>query len=240
MPARALFVALEGERFDAHDYLDQAAVSATACIVSRLPENPNDFPAALIQVDDTLTALQELARGYRRELDILVVCVTGSNGKTSTKDFLRAVLGGKFCVNATAGNLNNHIGLPLTILRTGAEHNCGVLEIGMSNPGEIEPLAAIAAPDVAVITNVGTAHIEFMKTREAIALEKGMLAEAVSAEGCVVLNAADAFTPSLTGRAKASVIAAGIGRGQVRAENLKQRGDGSSFDIVFEGGTFPV
>ena len=110
----------------------------------------------------------------------------------------------------------------------------------MSNPGEIEPLAEIAAPDIAVITNVGTAHIEFMKTREAIALEKGMLAEAVPADGCVVLNAADDFTPSLTRRSKASVIAAGIGRGQVRAENLKPRGDGSSFDIVFEGGTFPI
>ncbi|MEZ5329829.1 MAG: UDP-N-acetylmuramoyl-tripeptide--D-alanyl-D-alanine ligase [Verrucomicrobiales bacterium] len=240
MPKGALFVALSGERFDAHDYLDQAAVNAAACIVSRVPTNVDDFPAALIQVKDTLAALQELARGYRRELDVVVVCVTGSNGKTSTKDFLRAILSQKFSVNATAGNLNNHIGLPLTILRTDAEHNCGVWEIGMSNPGEIEPLAAIAGPDAAVVTNVGTAHIEFMKTREAIALEKGMLVEAVPAEGCVFLNAADDFTPNLSSRAKARVVLAGIGNGEVHAENLRQRGDGSSFDVVHERGTFPV
>ncbi|MGK0188304.1 MAG: UDP-N-acetylmuramoyl-tripeptide--D-alanyl-D-alanine ligase [Verrucomicrobiales bacterium] len=240
MPEGALFVALSGERFDAHDFLTNAAEQAAACIVSRLPEDTDSLPAALILVEDTLVALQELARGYREQLNVVAVCVTGSNGKTSTKDFLNAVLGQQFNVNATAGNFNNHIGLPLTILRTEAHHTCGVWEIGMSNPGEIEPLAAIARPDVAVITNVGTAHIEFMKSREAIALEKGMLVEAVTAEGSVVLNATDEFTPSLTARAKGKVILAGIESGAVRAENLVARSDGTAFDVVYEKGVFGV
>lgn len=240
MPEGALFVALEGDRFNAHDFLDTAAEKAAACIVRYLPENAEDLPTAFITVDDTLVGLQELARNYRRELDIVVVCVTGSNGKTSTKDFLRAVLEERFNVNATAGNFNNHIGLPLTILRTNAEHTCGVWEIGMSNPGETEPLAAIARPDVAVVTNIGTAHIEFMKTREAIALEKGMLVEAVPANGAVVLNAADDYCSSLTSRSKANVILAGIECGQVAAENLSMSGDGTAFDVVCEEGKFRV
>lgn len=236
----ALFVALVGGRCDAHDFLEQAAGNAAACVVSRLPQDVDSFPAALIQVEDTLAALQALAGGYRATLDITVVCVTGSNGKTSTKDFLNAVLSGKFEVNATAGNFNNHIGLPLTILRTGARHTCGVWEIGMSNPGEIEPLAALARPDVAVITNIGTAHIEFMKSREAIAREKGMLVEAVAADGCVVLNANDEYTPALAGRTRAQVVTAGVGAGSVRAENLDLRGDRSEFDIVHDAGAFHV
>ena len=237
-----LFVALVGDRFDAHDFLVDASKKAAVCMVSRLPVDFESFDCAFILVADTLIALQELAKGYRRKhLSMPVVCVTGSNGKTSTKDFLRSVLGAKFCVNATKGNFNNHIGLPLTILETDSQHDCGVWEIGMSNPGEIQPLVEIAQPNVGVITNVGTAHIEHMGTREAIAKEKGELAAGIPENGFVVLNALDDFTPAIRERCSARVVTAGIETGDVRASNLDLRGDGSCFDVSFgEGSSFQV
>ena len=240
LPEGSLFVALVGEKFDAHDFLCAAAGKASACLVSRVPSDLDAFPAAVIEVGDTLTGLQQLASGYREALDFPVVCVTGSNGKTSTKDFLAAVLGRRFSVNATRGNFNNHIGLPLSILRTGSEHDCAVWELGMSNPGEIASLAAMARPTVGVITNVGTAHIEFMKSREAIAHEKGMLAEAVRAEGLVVLNASDDYTPLITERTKARVLTAGIGEGDCQAQNVDCGAEGSSFEVNSFGSSFTV
>src|SRR5438132_10018343 len=128
----------------------------------------------------------------RRELSEIaadqVLAITGSNGKTSTKDFGASVLGRKFRVTKTQGNFNNHVGLPRTILEATARDEVAVWEIGMNHPGEVAPLAKIAAPDAAIITNIGIAHVEFMGTREAIAKEKGALAEAVGAEGTVILN----------------------------------------------------
>jgi UDP-N-acetylmuramoyl-tripeptide--D-alanyl-D-alanine ligase len=175
-----LFVALRGENFDGHRFLaDATKLGAAGCVAE---EAPSDLPPgfAVLQVRDTLTALQQIATNYRRSLSLKVVAITGSNGKTSTKDLTAAVLSQRFRVTKTAGNFNNHIGLPLTMLRAGAEDEIGVFEIGMNHPGEIAPLAALAVPDVAIITNIGVAHIEFMGSREAIAQEKGMLAEALS------------------------------------------------------------
>jgi len=238
----SLFVALSGENFDAHDFLDAAGESgATAMLVSRLTKFTEDCAAAIIHVKDTHVALQELARNYRLSLTGLrVVGVTGSNGKTSTKDFIREVLGGSAQVSATLGNLNNHIGLPLTILSTEPEQQAAVWEMGMSNPGEIERLAEIAAPDVAVITHIGTAHIEFMKSREAIALEKGMLVEAIDRDGVVILNANDECSKDLAARSRARVVTAGIDSGDVRAENLDAMADGTVFELVAKGERVPV
>ena len=131
-------------------------------IVSRVPEGAANLPCAVIEVADTLGALQQLAHRHRQMLDPLVIGITGSNGKTSTKDFTSAVMRPGFDVFATAGNLNNHIGVPLTLLSLEERHTCAVVEMGMNHPGEIAPLCAIAEPDAAIITNVGVAHIEFM------------------------------------------------------------------------------
>jgi len=230
IPPGALFVALAGERFDAHDFLPQAvAAGAGALMVSRRDGYPGG--AAVVRVEDTLTGLQRLARNYRRDWDGIVVGLTGSNGKTSTKDLTRAILSRRWKVNATKGNLNNHVGLPLTVLGTEADDQIAVCEMGMNHPGEIAPLAAIAAPDVAIITNVGTAHIEFMGSREAIAVEKGMLVEAVHEGGCVVLNANDDFTPSLARRSSAPVLTAGIDAGDVRISGLAADAAGSRFTL---------
>src|SRR5205807_3136697 len=124
-------------------------------------------------------------------------------GKTSTKDFAASALARKFRVTKTQGNFNNHVGLPRTILEATSEDEIGVWEIGMNHPGEVEPLAKIAAPDAAIITNVGVAHIEFMGTRDAIAKEKGALAEAVDPSGTVILNADDSFSQGIAERTRA-------------------------------------
>lgn len=244
VPAGALFVALTGERFDAHDFLDQAVqAGAGALMVSRRMDYPEGVP--VIRVDDTLQGLHRLARRSRRDWGGKVVGLTGSNGKTSTKDLTRAVFSRRWRVNATKGNLNNHIGLPLTILDTAGDDEMAVCEMGMNHPGEIAPLAAIAAPDVAIITNIGTAHIEYMGSRAAIALEKGMLAEAVGEEGCVVLNANDDYTPSIRARCRGKVLTAGIDAGDVTVSRLECGEEGSRFVLLFPDGLgaavhFPV
>src|SRR6059058_2935340 len=217
-----LFVALHGENFDGHKFVEATAKSGAAGAIVDLEWNgnvPKKF--AIIRAKDSLFAYQSLAANYRKSLPIKVLAITGSNGKTSTKDFAASVLGRKFRVTKTQGNFNNHIGLPRTILETNSEHEVGVWEIGMNHPGEVAPLAKIAAPDAAIITNIGVAHIEFMGTREAIANEKGALAQAVAAEGAVILNADDPFSKGIAGRSRARVIFAGTKDGTIRATEIE-------------------
>ncbi|MCB1235810.1 MAG: UDP-N-acetylmuramoyl-tripeptide--D-alanyl-D-alanine ligase [Verrucomicrobiae bacterium] len=234
LKAGDVFLALKGENFDGHDFVkDAREKAAAALIVSALNRETESFEGGIVHVRDTLRALRNLAHHYRRSLaGLFAVGITGSNGKTSTKDFVAAVLARRAPVNATRGNLNNHIGLPLTILGTEAGHRFGVWEMGMSHSGEIEVLAEIAAPDAAVVTNIGTAHIEHMGSRAAIAEEKGMLAESVPAGGFVVLNANDPETPAIAGRCRGRVVTAGIEAGEVRGENLAVEGAGMAFDLV--------
>src|SRR5881275_2342433 len=179
-----LFVALRGENFEGHDFIEAAAkAGATGALVDAnwAGNVPNNF--ALLRATDTLQAYQTLAANYRRSLALKVLAITGSNGKTSTKDFAASVLAHRFRVTKTEGNFNNHVGLPRTILEATSADEIGVWEIGMNHPGEIATLAKVAAPDVAIITNIGVAHIEFMGSREKIAEEKAALAEAVGADG---------------------------------------------------------
>jgi len=234
-----VFVALKGENFDAHDHLKDAIdKGASALFVKDLPSSTENNACPIIRVKDTLTGLQEWARHYRLTLPMPIIGITGSSGKTSTKDFIRAVLSQKFHVNATAGNLNNHIGLPISILRTEADHTAGVFEMGMSHPGEIEVLAEIAQPTVGVITNIGVAHLEYMKTREAIALEKGMLAEAVPAGGFVILPAQDEFTAAIRTRTQATVITAGVDSGDVRATGLQFGMGKTAFKVTYQRASY--
>ena len=191
---------------------------------------PNNF--ALLRATDALQAYQTLAANYRRSLAVKVLAVTGSNGKTSTKDFAASVLARRFQITKTEGNFNNHVGLPRTILEATSEDEVAVWEIGMNHPGEIAALAKIAAPDAAIITNIGVAHIEFMGSREAIATEKGALAEAVEPQGTVILNADDPFSKGIAARTRAKVVLAGTTGGTVRAIEIRQSADGSEFTIV--------
>jgi UDP-N-acetylmuramoyl-tripeptide--D-alanyl-D-alanine ligase len=228
-----LFVPLRGENFDGHKFIGQAAErGAVGAMVeeSWRGNEPENF--GLIHVADTLVGYQTLAANYRASLPLKVIAITGSNGKTSTKDFVAATLARKFRVTKTEGNFNNHVGLPQTMLAANREDEIAVWEIGMNHPGEIAALAKLAAPDVAIITNVGIAHIEFMGSREAIAEEKGALAEAVAANGTVILNADDAFTESIAKGTGAKIILAGIENGSVRATDITQHSTGSEFTIL--------
>ena len=185
---------MHGENHDGNLYAkDAAAKEAQPARFSTPPASdlPAGFPVIL--VDDTLAALHRLAAAWRDRLALKVACVTGSSGKTSTKEFTAAVLSARYRVVKTEGNLNNHIGLPLSILSASITDDAAVWEIGMNHPGEIAPLARLARPDIAIITNIGVAHIEYMGSREAIAAEKGALAEAVGSRGSVILPAEDDF-----------------------------------------------
>jgi UDP-N-acetylmuramoyl-tripeptide--D-alanyl-D-alanine ligase len=228
-----LFVALRGENFEGHDFVEASAkAGATGALVDLnwAGNVPNNF--ALLRATDTLQAYQTLAANYRRSLALKVLAITGSNGKTSTKDFAASVLARRFRVTKTEGNFNNHVGLPRTILEATSEDEVAVWEIGMNHPGEIAALSKIAAPDAAIITNIGVAHIEFMGSREAIAAEKGALAEAIEPQGTVILNADDPFSAGIAARTRARVVLAGTTGGTVRAIEIRQSAEGSEFTIV--------
>ncbi len=228
-----LFVALRGENFEGHHFIEAGAkAGATGALVDLnwAGNVPNNF--ALLRATDTLQAYQTLAANYRRSLALKVLAITGSNGKTSTKDFAASVLARRFRVTKTEGNFNNHVGLPRTILEATSEDEVAVWEIGMNHPGEIAALSKIAAPDAAIITNIGVAHIEFMGSREAIAAEKGALAEAIETEGTVILNADDPFSEGIAARTRAKVVSAGTTGGAVRAIEIRQSADGSEFTVV--------
>jgi UDP-N-acetylmuramoyl-tripeptide--D-alanyl-D-alanine ligase len=228
-----LFVALRGENFDGHNFIEAVATSGAAAAIvdfnwkAKVPQN-----FALIRANDTLQAYQQLAANYRKSLALRVVAITGSNGKTSTKDFAAAVLARRFRVTKTQGNFNNHVGLPRTILEATSRDEVAVWEIGMNHPGEVAALAKVAAPDVGIITNIGVAHIEFMGSRERIAEEKGALAEAVGAEGTVIFNADDPFTREIAARTRGKVILAGTAAGTIRASEVNQSGSGTDLTIL--------
>ena len=190
-----LFVALKGERFDAHDFLDAARVSgAVAALATHGIANAG---LSGLQVADPLAALQQLASAWRARHTLPLVAVAGSNGKTTVTQMIASILRAAHGDGAlaTAGNLNNHIGVPLTVLRLNAAHRAAVVELGMNHPGEIAELAAIAKPTVGLVNNAQREHQEFMHSVEAVARENGAVIEALPADGCAVFPADDAFTP---------------------------------------------
>ena len=188
-----LFLPWVGERFDGHDFIDRALdAGAAGCLCARRPEllRPDKF---YIQVADTRLALRALASAYRDRFAIPFVQVTGSVGKTTTKEMLAAVLGAKLRVLKTPENFNNDIGTPLTLLGLGPEHQAAVIETGMNHFGEIEYLGAMVRPDVAVISNIGDAHIEFLGSREGILQAKCEIFQHLRSGGLAVLNGDDAL-----------------------------------------------
>jgi murE/murF fusion protein len=226
------FVALTGPNFDGHNFLNDAArLGATAAVVSH-PTRAINSPSALalLQAPDTLTALHKLATNYRRLLPptTRVVAVTGSSGKTTTKEMIAAVLGEKFAVHKTAGNHNNHIGVPLDLLQLNAAHEFGVFEIGTNHPGEIATLAEMVRPEIGVITNVGLAHVEFLGDEAGVAREKGALLDVLprNGDGLAVLNADDQWCDELRHRCRSTVITIGIEKhAEIRADEIKINGD---------------
>lgn len=234
-----LFVPLRGERYDGHDYLAQAVEHGAAACLS--DEVIGGLPVPVVQVNDTLVALGDLAAARRREFAGPVVAVTGSSGKTSTKEMLAAILALTAPGLKTEGNFNNLVGLPLTLFRLEPEHRWAVLEMGMSGRGEIARLAQIASPTVGVITNVGPAHLETLHGLDGVARAKGELFAALPAGGTAVINADDERVVQIP-------VANGVRRlfygvaatAEVRAEAIAAAGANVSFRLVLPTGTWPV
>lgn len=207
----ALFVALKGETFDGHDYVLQAKErgAAGAVVAEDRPEYKQEGFAIVI-VTDTRKAYQDLARFHRRRFSIPVIAVTGSVGKTSTRSMIAAVLSQKYRVLQTEKNFNNEIGLPKTLLQLTPEHEACVVEMGMRGLGQIAELAAIAEPDIGVVTNVGKSHIELLGSQDNIARAKSELVRALSEDGVAILNQDDSYVAAMADLCRGKVVGYGI------------------------------
>lgn len=229
-----LFVALCGERFDGHAYCKMALEhGAAAVLVSKpVPELPSE--TVIITVEDTLLAYQQIAHAYRMSnKNLKVVAVTGSNGKTSTKDMIAACLSTKFKVIKTQENFNNEIGLPKTLLSVKADTEIAVVEMGMRGLGQIRELCDIAKPDVAVVTNVGETHMELLGSMENIARAKSELVEDLTQEQLAVLNADNEYVAAMADKTKAQVVTYGYsGKATFRGDNVVTTAHGSVFTCI--------
>ncbi len=234
----ALFVPLRGENFDGHDFIGRAIEKGAVAVVSERKMSDSDCPApvAFIEVPDTLRAFQNLAAGYRRQFALTVVVITGSNGKTTTKEFTRSVAAAKFRTTATEGTENNHVGLPRSLFSIDPETMVGVFEIGMSSLGEIRNLAQIAAPSVGVITNVCPAHTEFFRSVEEVAVAKSELLEILDENGVAVLNADDDWFGFLKQRAGSRIVSFGMENpADVFGGSMRRQTEGTAFKIAAGG-----
>lgn len=226
-----LFVALRGERFDGHDYVAQALDrGAAAAMVSRPMKKGEATLAPMIFVDDTLTGLQAMARAYRGERSVRTVAVAGSNGKTGTKELVAAALGVKYAVLKNRGNLNNHIGVPISLLQFERRHQIGVFEVGTNHVGELVPLLRMVRPTAGVITVIGEEHLEFFRDLEGVAREEGALAEILPSEGLLALNADDPWSASIAKRCRARVVTFGFSKdADYRGFAVETRAEGTRF-----------
>ena len=196
IPQEALFLPLAGERFDGHDFIGKALENGAAAVMSH--RECEEYPVPALYVENTSQALLDLAGGYRTMCGGVVVGVTGSVGKTTTKELLYATLAQQFRAEKTEGNLNNEIGLPLTLMRMTKDTEVMVAEMGMNHFGEIEYLGAMVRPDIAVISNIGDAHIEYLGSREGILKAKCEIFEHLKADGVAILNGDDALLDTVT------------------------------------------
>jgi len=235
-----LFFCIQGPRFDGHRFISEAIEKNAAGIVL---SNRESLPLSLapareeapfiIRVDDTLTALQDLARFHRSRLPVRVVGVTGTNGKSTTKEMIASITGTTYKTLKTRGNLNNHIGLPLNVLELDASHEVAVLEMGMSAAGEIKQLADIARPDIGVITNISEGHLVQLKTLKNVQAAKGELFESLTGHGAAIVNADDPLVLELSRSLRARQITFAIDNpADVKADDIRARSnDGHDFTV---------
>ena len=218
-----LFVPIIGERVDAHIFIPNALKEGGACLTQEHNEAEGDAP--YIKVPDTLTAMQQIASYYRNKMSLPIIGVTGSVGKTSTKEMIASVLSEKYNVLKTEGNFNNEIGLPLTVFNIREEHEVAVLEMGISHFGDMKPLAKIARPDVCVITNIGYAHLENLGTRDGILKEKSSMTDYMNPKGSVIFNGDDDKLKSYTSRDGRTPVYFGLTSScPFHVENIERKG----------------
>jgi UDP-N-acetylmuramoyl-tripeptide--D-alanyl-D-alanine ligase len=226
----ALFICVKGERFDGHDFLaDTIGKEVGGIILSDAGKLPSktaqsaSFPF-VIQVPDTLKALQDLASFQRKRFPLKVVAITGTNGKSTTKEMIASILETKFKTLKTQGNLNNHVGLPLTLLEREPDHEIGVLEMGMSAVGEIKRLAEIAQPDIGVITNISEGHLVQLKSLKDIQSAKGELFDSLTEKSTAIVNADDPLVLELARSLRAKTVTFGIDQpADVRASEIESK-----------------
>ncbi len=233
-----LYLPLKGERFDGHDFLGEAIAKGAGGVLADVQHagmlealSQKTGSCLAILVEDTLRALGDIARFWRRRMGKPVIAITGSSGKTTTKEMTAAILGQTFSVLKTEGNLNNLIGLPLTLLRLEREHDLALVELGTNARGEIRRLTEIAEPDIALVTNIGPAHLEGLKTLECIREEKGDLYGSMSRSGLAVFNADDEAMAPLRRAWPGRTLTYGVvSQADLTASNIAQEGvSGQSF-----------
>lgn len=234
--AETLFCAIRGERFDGNDFIkDAVALGAPVVLCDRVPEGiPGDFTAVV--TDDTVLAMGALCKYYKSFSKATFIAVTGSVGKTTTKEFIYAVSSEAFSTHKTQGNYNNQIGLPLTVFGLAPEHRVAVVEMGMSERGEIGYMSRLVEPDIAVITNIGTSHLASLGTRENICAAKMEIAEGLKENGTLILNADEALLFGKRGRIRPEpeFISVYNRFGDYRAVNIRSTGDGMMYDLIYD------
>ncbi|RMF89231.1 MAG: UDP-N-acetylmuramoyl-tripeptide--D-alanyl-D-alanine ligase [Nitrospinota bacterium] len=238
LKAGELFCALKGPRFDGHAFLHEACQKgAGGVLVSSVSPQLQQQGYCQIRVKDTLAALGELARYHRRRLPVTVVGITGSNGKTSTKEMTAHVLARAYPVLKSPANHNNLIGLPLTLLQLEPHHRVAVVELGTNMPGEMARLAQIAGADIGVLTNIHPTHLAFLGSVQQVRAEKGKLLESLDEQGAAVLNGDDEAVRSLASRVRGRVVTFGLSpQNDIRGEAVRVQGcRGISFQLVLAG-----
>ncbi len=231
-----IFLALSGERFDGNNFAAEASRNGAAAVVVSRVQGEFAPECSIVLVEDTLVALQSIARWWRAQLAPLhVVGLTGSSGKTSTKDMTLAVLAQKYKALATKGNLNNHIGVPLSILSAPRGTEATVWEMGMNHAGELAPLCDMVQPQIGIITTIGSAHLEYLGSRENIAQEKCTVARALPPTGYMIYPATDDFAEMIAEQTPATPLPVGGCDSPVRALNVRSTALGSSYDLHIDG-----
>jgi len=235
-----LFFAIRGEKFDGHDFLAEVAAKNVAAVVVEKKKAPAQLPdCAVLIVDDARTALGKLAAGYRNEFDLPVICVGGSNGKTTVKELIASVLRQKFKTLCSEASFNNDIGVPLTLLRLEKSNQAAVLEAGTNHPGELALLVKMIRPKFGVVTNIGREHLEFFGDVAGVAQEEGWLAELLPAEGKLFANGDNEWTEQIIRRTKAKTIRVGLGKNNDwRAEKIRLDKSGVTFRVQAPGEGF--
>ena len=233
----SLFVALGGERVDGHDYIAAAVSSGNECVLcERIPEI-GDRKYVAVVVDDSLKAVGELAKAYDRRLNHRKVAITGSVGKTTTKEFVAAVLAEGFRVHKTEGNYNSTLGMPLSLLALQNDTEVSVLEMGMSNRGEIEYMSKIAEPDIAIVTNIGTSHMEYLGSRENICHAKMEIVKGLKAGGTLLLNGDEPMLRAYLTPGVQPVFVGIDSPADFQAVNIRQGLGRTVFDLCYNGKT---
>ena len=240
-----LFICIRGDRFDGHDFIEEAKNKKAAAIVlsdSRKEALKGEEIPVIVRVDDTLEALQELARFHRRRMSVRVVGITGTNGKSTTKEMTAAITEKKFKTVKTKGNLNNHIGLPLSIFHISKNDEVAIIEMGMSASGEIKRLAEIAQPQIAVLTNITEGHMVELRTLKDVQAAKGELYESLDDQGIAIVNADDPLVLELAKYVRGKVVTYGIdNEADVKAQGIRPMGQqGFSLNVRFFEEKIPV